>query len=233
MLSTRKNAPAGRNASLTKNSSSIVAFDGTRTPKRQSRGLETRKKLLAGARRALEERGYHGTRVSDITDYAGVALGNFYRHFETKNDIFAEVLRPVFEYWHATSGRISGEGQVRTIDELAKRNRRYIKYFSENRLLLRAGYEASASIKSDHFFGTWYGLREMFFARARTWLNSLQREGILRESVNTELTAEALGAMNEQFIYMRVVSKDAELSAEEVDTMARMLAEIWWRTLFE
>lgn len=200
--------------------------------KRQSRSLATRQKLLDGARKSFEERGYHGSRISDITENAGVALGNFYRHFENKNEIFAEVLRPIFEAWHASSGRSVHEKPARTIEELAERNARYISVFVDHKMLFRAGYEAASSIQSDHFFGTWFDLREMFFARSRAWLAGVKHDGLAREDINIDLMAEALGAMNEQFIYIRVIRNENKLEDDEINMMARMLAEIWWRTLF-
>lgn len=202
------------------------------TVKRQPRSLETRRKLLSGARLSFEERGYHSTRIADITENAGIALGNFYRHFNNKNEIFAEVLRPVFADMHTNSGRSKNEPPARSVDELKNRNIRYITFFSENRMILRTGYEAAASINSNDFFSVWFELREIFFARSRSWLAGLKREGSLRAGIDINLMAEALGAMNEQFIYMRVIRTENALTDQETNEMAQMLAEIWWQALF-
>jgi AcrR family transcriptional regulator len=56
------------------------------------RGREMRKRLLEAARAVFDERGYHDTRVSDITQAAGTAQGNFYRHFTNKHDVLLAVL---------------------------------------------------------------------------------------------------------------------------------------------
>jgi len=52
------------------------------------RKQESRRKLMAAARRLFVERGYHDTRPQDISREAGVGHGTFYLHFEDKLDCF-------------------------------------------------------------------------------------------------------------------------------------------------
>jgi AcrR family transcriptional regulator len=52
------------------------------------RKLESRRKLMAAARKLFVERGYHDTRPQDISREAGVGHGTFYLHFEDKLDCF-------------------------------------------------------------------------------------------------------------------------------------------------
>ncbi|HCX66763.1 TetR/AcrR family transcriptional regulator [Parvibaculum sp.] len=52
------------------------------------RKRESRRKLMAAARKLFVERGYHETRPQDISKEAGVGHGTFYLHFEDKLDCF-------------------------------------------------------------------------------------------------------------------------------------------------
>jgi AcrR family transcriptional regulator len=52
------------------------------------RKMESRRKLMAAARKLFVERGYHDTRPQDISREAGVGHGTFYLHFEDKLDCF-------------------------------------------------------------------------------------------------------------------------------------------------
>jgi AcrR family transcriptional regulator len=52
------------------------------------RKQESRRKLMAAARRLFVKRGYHDTRPQDISREAGVGHGTFYLHFEDKLDCF-------------------------------------------------------------------------------------------------------------------------------------------------
>jgi AcrR family transcriptional regulator len=51
-----------------------------------------RASLLAGARRVFAAKGYHRAGISDIVTEVGVARGTFYRYFESKRAVFAEVI---------------------------------------------------------------------------------------------------------------------------------------------
>ena len=52
------------------------------------RRLESRKRLLAAARRLFITRGYHATRPQDISKAAELGHGTFYLHFKDKRECF-------------------------------------------------------------------------------------------------------------------------------------------------
>lgn len=57
---------------------------------------QKRKQILDAAVRVFADQGYHGARVSDIAEHAGVAHGLLYHYFASKDD----VLRTIFtENW--------------------------------------------------------------------------------------------------------------------------------------
>ncbi|MEQ8268002.1 MAG: TetR/AcrR family transcriptional regulator [Parvibaculum sp.] len=77
------------------------------------RKLESRRKLMAAARKLFVERGYHETRPQDISRAAGVGHGTFYLHFEDKLDCFlafteeaADELHVFVETHHAVAGSL-------------------------------------------------------------------------------------------------------------------------------
>ena len=51
-----------------------------------------REQLLDKGLQVLHERGFNATSVQDITEAAGVPKGSFYNHFESKEDLGAEVV---------------------------------------------------------------------------------------------------------------------------------------------
>ncbi|HZZ48018.1 MAG TPA: TetR/AcrR family transcriptional regulator [Pseudonocardia sp.] len=64
---------------------------GTMTRSERRREL-TRRKLLEAGKLLIAQRGVAGLRIQDITEHADVALGSFYNHFATKEDLVAEVV---------------------------------------------------------------------------------------------------------------------------------------------
>jgi AcrR family transcriptional regulator len=56
------------------------------------RGRERREQILAESARLFAERGYHPTSVAEIVESLGVGKGVFYWYFESKEDLFLEIL---------------------------------------------------------------------------------------------------------------------------------------------
>jgi AcrR family transcriptional regulator len=64
------------------------------SPKRQRLKPEVRREqLLDAAMQVFAERGYEGARVEQIADAAQVSPGLLYRHFEGKQELYAEILQ--------------------------------------------------------------------------------------------------------------------------------------------
>lgn len=55
------------------------------------RSARTRERILAAATRVFARRGFHGSRVSDIAEEAGMAYGLVYHHFRNKEEILAAI----------------------------------------------------------------------------------------------------------------------------------------------
>jgi len=63
----------------------------TRKDKVEREKEKRRKSYLMAAVKSFQEKGFYETRVKDITTLAGTSVGNFYRYFNSKEEIF-EVL---------------------------------------------------------------------------------------------------------------------------------------------
>ena len=62
-----------------------------KTPK-TARGKKTRDKLLRAAEIEFGDKGFHAAAISGITYRAGVALGTFYTYYESKEEIFQDLV---------------------------------------------------------------------------------------------------------------------------------------------
>lgn len=61
----------------------------------QSQREETKEKLVKAGKRVIFKKGFHRSRISDITQEAGLAHGTFYLYFKTKEDFLLELLSSV------------------------------------------------------------------------------------------------------------------------------------------
>ncbi|MEO8457613.1 MAG: TetR/AcrR family transcriptional regulator [Chloroflexota bacterium] len=64
----------------------------TTTPRKRRSREETRQKLLESAMQVFARNGYERATVDEIVREAGFSKGAFYVHFETKEDLFWEML---------------------------------------------------------------------------------------------------------------------------------------------
>ena len=64
--------------------------EGSRQDRRRAR---TRAELLAAAKRLLASKGFHATKIADISAAADVGTGTFYLHFPTKDALFADLVK--------------------------------------------------------------------------------------------------------------------------------------------
>ncbi|MBU2953225.1 TetR/AcrR family transcriptional regulator [Marinobacter sp. F3R08] len=63
------------------------------TEKMRQRKAEARKRIVACTYQCVAEGGFRSARVTRIAGLAGVATGTIYRHFESREDLFAEIFR--------------------------------------------------------------------------------------------------------------------------------------------
>ena len=88
---------------------------------------DKRRRLLEAAVRVFARAGYHGSRVGDIAEEAGVAHGLLYHYFDSKDDVLRSVFR---ETWRALIETI------RSVEESGDSPREQLRKVAE--ILLRS-----------------------------------------------------------------------------------------------
>lgn len=58
---------------------------------RQVRAAETRRKIIAAAKKLITEKGFESVAIEDIAKEAGVSTGSFYTYFKKKEDVIEEL----------------------------------------------------------------------------------------------------------------------------------------------
>jgi AcrR family transcriptional regulator len=95
------------------------------------RGSKRRKQLIDAALRQFAFAGYHGTTVGDICDELGVGKGVFYWYFDSKDELFAELLRTtLYELRRAQEAAIDRVKDP--VDRIDQGIRASIRFFREN-----------------------------------------------------------------------------------------------------
>lgn len=63
---------------------------------RKLAAMETRRKLVAAAKKIISEKGLANTSIDEITEACGVSKGTFYTYFKRKEDVIYEFVRDTF-----------------------------------------------------------------------------------------------------------------------------------------
>lgn len=120
-----------------------------RLPKkpRTERVKENRLALVRAAAEIVGERGYEEASIARITERAGLAHGTFYRYFETRQDLFDQLLPDVGnELIDFLKGRASGARTLMDIEERGLRG--FFDFLLENPGFYRLLNEAEVAAPS-------------------------------------------------------------------------------------
>lgn len=72
-----------------------IPSNRARVPK-QTRGIESKEKIIKAATKLFTEKGYYQTNALQIAAAANVATGTFYSYFNNKKEVFAEIIERIF-----------------------------------------------------------------------------------------------------------------------------------------
>jgi AcrR family transcriptional regulator len=206
----------------------LTSPDTVVTKRPNRRGELTREKIVQAAVECFSEYGYTRTRISDITHRAKTSQGNFYRHFNSLDEVFLAALRPgLQELADATSRRLVTDNELAALIDV---NVTYLHAYSRHRHILRLLREAAAASENEGFRELWMKLRGDFVARTRRWLTYLDDRGQLGD-VDVHMLAEALGCMTEQMAYVHVGLPVTTPKREQIDALGEALGHLWFRAI--
>ena len=169
------------------------------------RGAATRARLVDAAATVFAECGYSAARISDMVRLAGISQGNFYRHFQSKDEILLAVLEGPLDDLRRSGGRQPGT-EV-SLPELVAANRGYFSAYARHRHVIRVMREAAAT--NPEFGRLWLGIRQGFL----------------------DLLADTLGSVVEHLAYVRIALSVDMPRAEALDELGRAVGEAWFLLL--
>lgn len=189
-----------------------------------AKGLRTRKRLLEGARSALEEKGsYVETRISDIVKASGVAYGSFYTYFDSKEALFYELaVAVVNEMYVEGTSRYRGDDPLERIDSS---NRQFLDSYRRHAAMMTIIEQAAALYPE--FRALRRRLRKDFVDRITANFERLSRTGQIDTSIDPAIAAHALVSMTDNFGYVWFVLGESFDDEKALTT----LTQLWGNSL--
>lgn len=203
---------------------SLRSVSGDRSPAAGSAGLtargqRTRERLLVAARQVFERDGYHDTRVTDISKAARVAHGTFYTYFDSKEDVFRQVLRRMQDDMH--SRRSSAPRGLSAAERIAHANRGYMEEYRRNARMIGIMEQAASADELGKLRRDLRGLANLRSSRA---IARWQKEGLVDASLDATLAASALGSMVDRSFYVWFVLGEPVDVEHALDTLNLLCA---------
>ena len=187
-----------------------------RIPK-TARGRRTREKLLSAAEAEFGERGFHAVGIGDITRRAGVALGTFYVYFESKEEIYRDLVAYLSHRVRSWVGeRVAGVSDRLTAERMGLEA--FLEFTRQHPGLYRIISEAEF-VDNDAFVDHYMG-----FARAyRENLEKAGQRGDIREGDYEVWSWAIMGMM--MFLGLRFADwDDATPPAEVAEKVQDLIA---------
>lgn len=189
---------------------------------RSSRGARTRERLVDAAKEIFEEHGFLDARISDIAERAGQSHGSFYYYFESKSEVFREVVaaiderlfKPLDEVILAQS-RLDPEQRVR---EAMRRH--FSAYRQEARImgLIEHVSQFDADVNALRL-----ERHQSYHERVAQTIRQLQRRKLADTTIDPLLAAVALGALAHRFAERWFVDKVIDCEFEHaVEHVSRL-----------
>ncbi|MEO8407167.1 MAG: TetR/AcrR family transcriptional regulator [Oxalobacteraceae bacterium] len=115
--------------------------DKKKPGRRELKSLKTRRALFAAAAVVVGEYGYEEASITRITEKAGVAIGTFYNYFETRQDLFDQLLPAIGDQLlEFIASRL--EPELTGLERERARIIAYFEFFENNNGFLRILNEA-------------------------------------------------------------------------------------------
>ncbi len=158
---------------------------------------EERKKIVIRCAKAVfSQKGYHQASISDIIQRAGIARGTFYLYFQSKRDIFNNILDELVRELEGVIKRLDLDPSATSLEQLKSILRSIIMLALEDRDMTQIVLNCTGGLDSE-FDGK---LRE-FYETALGMIESSLQHGIelgLVRKCNTKVIACCvLGCMKE------------------------------------
>lgn len=186
-----------------------------------ARGERTRQRLIDAAAEVFARQGFLDTKITDITTEAGSANGSFYTYFDSKEEIFREVIARVNDEMRRPLDQRLGPG-AGPRERIEHATRQYVEAYRAQAKMVALLEQVSGI--SPEFRELRLETRRKFTARSERSIRRWQEEGIVDPALPPRYAAAALASMVSNFCYMWL-AMDGDYEEElVVATLSRMWA---------
>lgn len=193
-----------------------------------ARGMNTQELLMRAATEVFAQRGFLGSRMTDIASAADVAHGTVYNYFDSRFDAFTSVATTVcdrlLDELAAGSGRAGRGAETDLVAQVEAENRITAEFYRANAAFIGV-FEEFATVDL-RCAAVRLMLRDRFVRRAALSLERFQRAGLADRRLDPWMTADVLVAMLERMLLNWFVVDDPH----DVAASLKQMSQLWVRS---
>jgi AcrR family transcriptional regulator len=170
----------------------------------------------------FETKGFLDTRIADIAAAAGISHGTFYTYFQTKEEVFRNLMAEVAEAQYKATEvpeQLPHDPEARIEYSI----RHYLQSYREMAAI--TGVIEQVAILDEDFRKARLEIRREFRARIERGLRRLQASGLANPALPPRATAEAITSMLSNFAYVSCTLGEDYEEDEAVVALTRMWAD--------
>jgi AcrR family transcriptional regulator len=174
--------------------SAVETYDVTKTVATTKEKEQKRQEIIKAAIRVFSKKGYHQTKIVDITSSLKISTGTFYLYYQNKRELFIEVIDSVFRNIVGEAA-VAIKGENDFLERLKIRGRVFYKNytkFSEILNQLRAELASEEQWPVEKIQKIYHGLTQPVIRE----IEAAVKGGIIRE-IDPDLLAYALTGLIE------------------------------------
>ena len=155
---------------------------------------ERRKEIVQAAMEKAAETGIKKVTTQAIADKVGIAQPTVFRHFKTRDDIFAAVIGWIAE--NLSKAILSGTDPEDTPDEqLRKLLQSQLTFINKHRAVPKVLFSDLLHLESPKLKSLLQELMNGYIKRVTQLLEQGKKDGLYREALNAEQTARYIAAL--------------------------------------
>ena len=153
-------------------------------PRKERERLQHRQEMLDAAERLFSQKGYHGTTMQEIADEAEFSVGALYNMFESKDDLFTQLIEIRADQYFQTAGE-KIDAAAGPVEKVRTAVATKLAFFREHEAFFRIFSEFGAD---EHPKPPFARLKEHFVAKYLEYEQKLQ--DIFQEGVRQGIFAD-------------------------------------------
>lgn len=177
--------------------------------------------ILEAAERLFIEKGYHGTRVSEVAQLADVSIGSIYVHYESKEGLYGALVGRALEMEERFVDAVLDDPETPDLEKVIALGEAYLQFFRESPAYFRMLMVPFEDIPQEALDNpvtrqvTERGLRQV--AKLAAAIESCIEQGIMRPSINPQLAANFWWAAWNGIVSLTLRGDQLALTFEEME----------------